>query len=225
MITAGVDIGASTSKAAILEDGKILSYSIIVTGAESQGSAVRAMDDALKGLGRISLDDIGYIIATGYGRVIVPFAHETVTELSCHAKGANWLFPSARTILDMGGQDCKAIRCDEKGRLGNFAMNDKCAAGTGRFLEIMAKVMELPLEKLGELSLEAKEEVRINGTCAVFGKSEVAALIREGRDKRDILAGLHEAVSKGSIYTAMKGGDGEGLPQRNICKRRWKCLR
>ena len=180
MITAGIDIGASTSKAIILEDGNILSYSIIVTGAESQGSALRAMDDTLKGLGLIFLGDIGYIVATGYGRVVVSFAYETVTGLSYHAKGANWLSPSARTILDMGGQDCKAIRYDEKGRLGNFAMNDKRAAGTGRFLEIMAKVMDLPpLERLGELSLEAKEEVRINGTCAVFGKSEVAALIRE----------------------------------------------
>ena len=203
MITAGVDIGASTSKAVILEDGEILSYSIIVTGAESAASALRAMDHALKGVDRLSLGDIGYIVATGYGRVIVPFAHETVTELSCHAKGANWLFPSARTILDMGGQDCKAIRCDDIGRLKNFVMNDKCAAGTGRFLEVMAKIMELPLEKLGELSLEAREEIRINSTCAVFGKSEVAALIREGRDKRDILAGLHEAVAS-RVYTLLR---------------------
>jgi len=203
VITAGVDIGASTSKAVILGDGMILSYSIIVTGAESAGSALRAMDEALKGRDGLCLGDIGYIVATGYGRVVVPFAHETVTELSCHAKGASWIFPSARTILDMGGQDCKAIRCDGMGRLRNFVMNDKCAAGTGRFLEVMAKVMGLPLEKLGELSLEAKEEVRINSTCAVFGRSEVASLIREGRDKRDILAGLHEAVAR-RVYTLLR---------------------
>lgn len=202
-MTAGIDIGASTSKAVILEDSQILSYSIIPTGAESIGSAQRAMDEALKGTNGLSLEDIGWIIATGYGRVIVPFANETVTELSCHARGANWLFPSVRTVLDMGGQDCKAVRCGEGGKLLNFVMNDKCAAGTGRFLEVMASVMELPLERLGELSLEATEEVKINNTCTVFAKSEVASLLREGRDKRDILAGLHTAITT-RVYTLLR---------------------
>ncbi len=128
VITAGIDIGSSTSKAAILQDNQILSYSIISTGAESVGSAQRAMDEAWRGTNGLSLENIGWVIATGYGRVIVPFANETVTEISCHARGANWLFPSARTVLDMGGQDCKAIRCDGRGRLLNFVMNDKCAA-------------------------------------------------------------------------------------------------
>lgn len=187
----------------LFEDGQVLSYSIIGTGAESADSAQRAMAAALAGVDHLSLGDIEYIIATGYGRVIVPFANETVTELSCHARGANWLFPSARTILDMGGQDCKAIRCDDKGRLQNFAMNDKCAAGTGRFLEVMASVMKLPLEQLGELSLEAKEEVKINNTCTVFAKSEVASLLRQGGDKRDILAGLHTAIAT-RIYTLLR---------------------
>jgi len=203
LITAGVDIGASPSKVVISKEGQILSYSIIGTGAESANSAQRAMAAALKGIDYLSLGDIEYIIATGYGRVIAPFANETVTELSCHAKGANWLFPSVRTILDMGGQDCKAIRCDEMGRLTNFAMNDKCAAGTGRFLELMAMVMDLPLEGLGKLALEAKEEVTINSTCTVFAKSEVTSLIRLGRDKRDILAGLHTAVST-RVYTLLR---------------------
>ena len=195
MITAGVDIGASTSKVVISKEGQILSYSIIGTGAESANSAQRAMAAALKGIDHLSLGDIEYIIATGYGRVIAPFANETVTELSCHAKGANWLFPSVRTILDMGGQDCKAIRCDEMGRLTNFAMNDKCAAGTGRFLELMAMVMDLPLEGLGKLSLEAKEEVTINSTCAVFAESEVISHIHRGVAKEEILAGLHYAIA------------------------------
>ena len=194
MITAGIDIGSSTSKAAILEANQILSYSLVSTGAESAGSAQRAMDEALRGTDNLSLKDIGWIIATGYGRVIVPFANETMTEISCHARGANWLFPSVRTVLDMGGQDCKAIRCDEKGKLLNFVMNDKCAAGTGRFLEVMADVMEMPLEDIGRLSLQAREEIRINSTCTVFGKSEVVSLIRQGKDKRDILAGLHIAI-------------------------------
>ncbi len=203
MITAGVDIGSSTSKAVILEDSQILSYSIIPTGAESADSAQRAMDEALRGTNGLSLENIGWVIATGYGRVIVPFANETVTEISCHARGANWLFPSARTVLDMGGQDCKAITCDGRGRLLNFVMNDKCAAGTGRFLEVMAKVMGLPLEDIGELSLQAAEEIRINSTCTVFGKSEVASLLRQGRDKRDILAGLHAAILN-RVYTLLR---------------------
>lgn len=203
MITAGIDIGSSTSKAAILEDNQILSYSIIPTGAESADSAQRAMDEALRETNHLSLEDIGWVIATGYGRVIVPFANETVTEISCHARGANWLFPSVRTVLDMGGQDCKAIRCGTRGKLLNFVMNDKCAAGTGRFLEVMAKVMELPLEDIGKLSLQAREEIRINSTCTVFGKSEVASLIRQGRDKQDILAGLHAAILN-RVYTLLR---------------------
>ena len=203
VITAGIDIGSSTSKAVVLENQQILSYSIIPTGAESAGSAQRAMDEALRKTEHLSFEDIGWIVATGYGRVIVAFANETVTELSCHVRGANCLFPSVRTVLDMGGQDCKAIRCDGRGKLLNFAMNDKCAAGTGRFLELMAKVMELPLEDIGELSLQAKEEIRINSTCAVFGKSEVTSLLRQDRNKADILAGLHVAISN-RIYTLLR---------------------
>ncbi len=202
MIVAGVDVGASTSKVVLLDGESIMSYAIISTGAESANSARKVMDKALAEAG-LSWLQVKGVVATGYGRVIVPFAAETVTELSCHAKGANWLFSSVRTILDMGGQDCKAIRCDERGRLANFAMNDKCAAGTGRFLELMAMVMNLPLEELGKLSLEAKEEVKINSTCAVYAKSEVASLIRLGRDKRDIIAGLHSAVSS-RVYTLLR---------------------
>ena len=203
MIVAGIDVGSSTSKAVILEDQKIISYSIVPTGAESAGSAQKAMNETLQKTARLSLADIRWIVATGYGRVIVDFANETVTELSCHARGAHWLLPSIRTVLDMGGQDCKAIRCDNKGKLLNFIMNDKCAAGTGRFLEVMARVMELPLKDIGELSLQAKEEIRINSTCAVFGKSEVASLIRLGREKQDILSGLHTAISN-RVFTLLR---------------------
>ena len=202
MIVSGIDVGSSTSKVVILDEENIISYAIVSTGAESANSARKVMDRALAKAG-LSFSQIDGVIATGYGRVIVPFAMETVTELSCHAKGANRLFPSVRTILDMGGQDCKAIRCDEGGRLTNFTMNDKCAAGTGRFLELIAMVMNLPLEELGKLSLEAKEEVRINSTCAVFAKSEVASLIRLGRDKRDILAGIHTTVAN-KVYNLLR---------------------
>ena len=195
MLTAGIDVGSSTSKAVILQDDKILSYSIIPTSAESADSAQRAFDKALEKTEAITPDNIKWIVATGYGRVVVTFARETMTELSCHVKGAHWLFPSVRTVLDMGGQDCKAIKCDGQGRLLNFAMNDKCAAGTGRFFELIAKVMDLPLSDIGKLSLEASNVVRMSSTCAVFGISEVASLMRQGRNKSDILGGVHTAVS------------------------------
>jgi len=202
-IVAGLDIGASTSKAVLLADTHIMGYSIIATGAESANSARQALDRALN-QANLTMGEVGYMVATGYGRVIVPFAQETVTELTCHARGANWLFPSARTIVDMGGQDCKAIRCDEAGQLQNFMMNDKCAAGTGRFLELMARVLGLSLDELGELSLEYRAEVKINSTCAVFAKSEVTALVREGRDRRDVLAGLHSAIAA-RVYNLLRG--------------------
>lgn len=203
LIAAGLDIGSATSKVVLLENGKLLAYQIVPTGAESALSARRVFEIGL-GLTNLSLAQVGCIVATGYGRIIVPFAHETVTELTCHARGANWLFPSVRTILDMGGQDCKAIRCSRDGLLENFVMNDKCAAGTGRFLELIARVLGLSLDELGELSLEAETEIKINSTCAVFAKSEVTTLIREGHDRRDVLAGLHAAISA-RVYSLLRG--------------------
>ena len=153
------------------------------------------MNMALKNTA-LSLRDIGYLVSTGYGRVLVPFANKNITEISCHAKGAHWFFPTVRTVLDLGGQDCKAIRCDEKGHITNFVMNDKCAAGTGRFMEVMAKTLELPLDDIGKLSLQTvKEPCSISSVCAVFAKSEVLALLRHGEDKNDILAGLCEAFA------------------------------
>lgn len=203
MITAGIDIGSSTSKVVIMKNDIILSQDIITTGAESINSAQKVMDAALKNL-NLKIENIDKIIATGYGRVIVPFAHETMTEISCHAKGAHWIFPSARTILDMGGQDCKAIRCDDKGRLQNFIMNDKCAAGTGRSLELMSRVLGISLDDLGEISLKSKDEVKINSTCAVFAKSEVTTLIRDGWEMSDVLAGLHSSITA-RVYTLLRG--------------------
>jgi len=202
LYVAGIDIGSASSKALILEQDRVLAHALMPTGAESAASAQRVMEIALRQAG-LGLNDMSYIISTGYGRIIVPFADEEVTELSCHARGAHQLFPAVRTVLDMGGQDCKAIRCDERGRLGDFAMNDKCAAGTGRFLELMADVLQIPLNQIGALSLEATGEVRISNTCAVFAKSEVAALVRQGRDRREILAGLHEAIAA-RVHTLLR---------------------
>jgi predicted CoA-substrate-specific enzyme activase len=153
------------------------------------------MNQALEKVG-LSNHDIQHIVSTGYGRVLVPFAEENITEISCHAKGAHWFFPTVRTILDLGGQDCKAIKCDDNGRVTDFVMNDKCAAGTGRFMEIMAKTLELPLEDIGKLSLKnIKEPCSVSSVCTVFAKGEVLALLRHGVEKNDILAGLFEAFA------------------------------
>jgi predicted CoA-substrate-specific enzyme activase len=194
MFVAGIDIGSATTKVVILNDHKIFATSLIRTGPDSAETASLAMSQALEGT-KLSLADIRFVVATGYGRIIVPFSHAMITEISCHAKGANFIVPEARTILDMGGQDCKAIRVDPQGVQTNFAMNDKCAAGTGRFLEAMARTLNLPLEDLGPLSLGAQQEVMISNMCAVFAKSEVTYLVRKGLSIKDILAGLHEAIS------------------------------
>lgn len=194
MFVAGIDIGSRGSKAVIMEDSKMVSSSICETGPESAKTARFTIDQALNGTG-LSLENIGYVVATGYGRVLVPFAKANVSEISCHARGANWYFPSVRTILDMGGQDCKAINCDEKGRVTNFIMNDKCAGGTGRFLEVIADVLQVPLDEIGDLSLESTQDVTFSTVCAVFAKSEALALARKGVSKSDILAGLHDAIA------------------------------
>ena len=194
MITAGVDIGSLSADVVILKDDEILSYSVIPTGADSPATARKAVEAALDGTG-LAREDLEFIVSTGYGRVVVPFANKNVTEISCHAKGANWFFPNARTILDMGGQDCKAIRCDQTGKVTNFVMNDKCAAGAGRSMEVVAKLLDVRLDDIGRLSLDVKEApATISSMCTVFAKSEILALLRRGTHKNDILAGSCQAL-------------------------------
>jgi predicted CoA-substrate-specific enzyme activase len=195
MLVAGIDIGSSSSKAVIMEDNKILDWSIVSTRPDTVAPAQTVMDLALQRAG-LSIIDIGYIVSTGYGRVNVPFAQKKVTEISCHALGSNWTFPEVRTILDMGGQDCKAINCDEQGKITAFAMNDKCAAGTGRYLERIAAMLRIPLDEIGPLSLQTVEgTVRIDSYCAVFAERDVQLLIRQGKHRNDILAGACEAIT------------------------------
>lgn len=203
MITAGVDIGSLTGKALVLEDNNILAWSLIPTGYDSVKTAKKATDEVLA-KANLSLDRIDYIVSTGYGRVVVPFAHRNITEISCHAKGANWFYPEVRTILDMGGQDCKAIRCDASGKVTNFVMNDKCAAGAGRSMEVMADLLQLPLGDLGKSSLETVGgEVAISSTCVVFARSEVLSYLRQGVHRNDIAAGACEALAV-RVYTLLK---------------------
>ncbi len=194
MIVAGIDIGSRAAKCLIMKDNEIISATIGDTGPESVKTSYAAINRTMEGTG-LKLEDINYIVATGYGRVLVPFAKDNVSEISCHARGINYYFPSVRTILDMGGQDCKAIRCDEKGNVTDFVMNDKCAGGTGRFLEMIADVLGAQLTEIGDLSLKSKKEIPFNTICAVFAKSEAITHLRQGVDRSDILAGLHEAIA------------------------------
>lgn len=192
---AGVDIGSLTSKSIVLLDGKIASFSIIPTAyISSEKSGLQALEEALKS-GGLPRDELQYVVATGYGRISAPYAHKTVTEITCHAKGAYYLNPQARTVIDMGGQDCKVMRLDEQGNVTDFALNDKCAAGTGRFLEVMARVFEVSLEELGPLSLRTTERIAISSTCTVFAESEVISLMARGEQPDKIISGIHYAIA------------------------------
>jgi predicted CoA-substrate-specific enzyme activase len=180
----------------------VVSTRIIETGPDSRESAEAVLSGVLEGTG-IAREDLKGLVATGYGRINVPFANDIVTEIACHAKGVHFLFPRARTILDMGGQDCKAIRVDAAGNHVGFAMNDKCAAGTGRFLEVMASLLRVPLAEIGPLSLEATEDIEISSVCTVFARSEVARHLRRGVPKANILGGLHAATAD-RVYSLLK---------------------
>ncbi|MHC4090487.1 MAG: benzoyl-CoA reductase, bzd-type, subunit Q [Planctomycetota bacterium] len=196
VISAGVDIGSVSSQAVILADGKLYAFSNQRTGFDSPESANQAITWAMEGTG-MTLDDIHYTVGTGYGRVNVPFADKAITEIACHARGGNFMYGSTvRTILDMGGQDCKAIRCDEKGKVEAFLMNDKCAAGTGRGMEVFADLLSIPIEEVGELSHTVEQEPEpVSSTCVVFAKSEASGLLREGWPKNKVLAAYCGAMA------------------------------
>ncbi len=194
MYTLGIDVGSTASKCIILEDGtRIVSKSLIDVGAGTSGPA-RAIQEVLAGCG-LSKEDIAYTLATGYGRnSLEGVAEAQMSELSCHARGASFLFPQVRTVIDIGGQDVKAIHI-ENGSMVNFQMNDKCAAGTGRFLDVMARVLEVRVEDLGDLALKSTRKVSISSTCTVFAESEVISQLAAGTDKCDIINGIHHSVA------------------------------
>ncbi len=195
-ISAGVDVGSVSSQAVILVDGVLYAFASMRTGSDSPDSARNAINWALEKT-NLTLDDIHYTVGTGYGRVNVPFANRAITEIACHARGGNMMYGSTvRTILDMGGQDCKVILCDEKGKVTNFLMNDKCAAGTGRGMEVFADMLAVPIEDVGELSLDVEEEPPpVSSTCVVFAKSEAQSLLREGWSKKRVLAAYCSAMT------------------------------
>jgi predicted CoA-substrate-specific enzyme activase len=206
VIVAGVDIGSSAAKAVILKDGQIISSGTIPTGAGSADTAQRVMQKTLTAV-NLSIEDIQCVVSTGYGRVNVPFAQTNMTEISCHARGIIHLLPKVRTILDMGGQDCKAIQCDDRGNVLKFAMNEKCAAGTGRYLERVAMALDIPLRDIGGLSLQTVEKpVIISSYCAVFAQDDVILLLRQGKHLNDILAGVCEALAERTQNLILKVG-------------------
>lgn len=204
MIFAGIDIGSISTKVVFIDDNKKLLFCDVVrTGSNSRKAAERCIQAVLEKAG-ISLNEISNLIATGYGRKIVPFKSDEISEISCHAKGANYLFPDTRTVIDIGGQDSKAIRLDENGEAVDFNMNDKCAAGTGRFLEEMAKALDTTVENLGKLSLESKKNLIISSMCTVFAESEVVSLLAENEEREDIAKALHNAIADRVLSLAHK---------------------
>ncbi len=190
---AGIDIGSTMTKAVILGDGVIASV-IGPTGPEQRRLANKVMEEALRKAG-LPFAAMTYIVSTGYGRINVPFADKQVTEISCHAKGVSSLFPQARTIVDIGGQDSKAITVDHNGRVTNFIMNDKCAAGSGRFVEVIADTLGLKLEQMGDLSIQSTRPAQISNICTIWAQQEVASRLAEGTPVPDLIAGVHRSLA------------------------------
>jgi predicted CoA-substrate-specific enzyme activase len=190
----GIDVGSLSTEAVIVDSkGALVAFSVLETGANSTEAAEKALDEALN-RAALTRDRIKGIVATGYGRVSVPFAHKRVTEISCHALGAFTLYSDIGTVIDIGGQDSKVIRVGPGGKVLDFTMNDKCAAGTGRFLEVMAGKLRVPLDEMGSLSLAGTGEARISSVCTVFAESEVVSLVAQNHPKEEILRGIHRAI-------------------------------
>lgn len=200
MIVAGIDVGSLTGKTVVLRAAQqfgmdeILASSIVPTTVKPERTAMNAFKQALE-KANISDTEIDYSVGTGYGRVKIPFANKNVSEISCHGRGAHYLLPSVHTIIDIGGQDSKVIRVNEEGKLIDFTMNDKCAAGTGRFIEVMARTLETTLENMGPLALKSLNPKMITAQCSVFAETEVVSLIADGVPVQDIIAGLTDSIA------------------------------
>ena len=191
----GVDVGSQTAKSVVLRDGEIIGHALIPTGPKPEESGAEVLSRAIAAPS-LNREDVAFVVATGYGRVAAPWADTTVTEITCHATGAHFINPRTRTVIDIGGQDCKAIGLDEDGHILDFALNDKCAAGTGRFMELMSRLLGVPLEGLGALSLGADEQIAISSTCIVFAESEVISLLARGEKPQNIIAAVHHAIAR-----------------------------
>lgn len=194
MITAGIDVGSTTTKAVVLRDNGVYSFSLRPTGIDITEAAHGALTEALEKI-HLSFEDIDRIVSTGYGRISIPFSTGAITEITCNAAGVHYFYPKASLVVDIGGQDSKVIKMNSEGRVLQFAMNDKCAAGTGRFLEVAAQTLGVRLEEMGRISMESKNKITISSTCTVFAQTEIVSLIARKTGKEDIAAALHESVA------------------------------
>lgn len=208
MNTVGIDVGSITTKAVLLAGGAVAASRVLLTGYNAGQAGERVFGELLREAGAAP-EAVARIVSTGYGRHSVTFAHKAVTEIMCHAAGARFLDPSVRFVVDVGGQDSKAILLDEAGRVKNFVMNDKCAAGTGRFLEVMARALEVDLDAFGDLSLRAEASAKISSLCTVFAESEVISLIAQGEARTNIIAGIHESIGARIAAMARRVGIAE----------------
>ena len=197
IITCGIDVGSVSSQCVVCVDGQLYAYNSMRTGNNSPDSARNAFKGVSVKTG-LALNDLHFVVGTGYGRVNVPFSHKAITEIACHARGANYMGGnSVRTILDMGGQDCKAIHCDEKGKVTNFLMNDKCAAGTGRGMEVISDLMQIPIVELGARSFDVDQEPgAVSSVCVVFAKSEALGMLKAGYTKNKVVAAYCQAMAE-----------------------------
>ena len=226
MITAGIDLGSTYVKAVVMADGAVRGYGVSATGPDHDATARSVLGEALQMAG-LKDADIGYIVSTGYGRRVTSLARETISEISANAEGTRFVAQklNVRTILDIGGQDTKVIALDDRLNIETFAMNDKCAAGTGRFIEALAAVLGVGIDDMGPLSLQSRSPLKITSTCTVFARSEVVTLIAEGRPREDIIAGIHESLAKRLATMARKVGVRkevffDGGPARNVGMRK-----
>ena len=214
----GCDVGSTFTKAVILdENGKMIADTTIRSKINSELSAIAAMEDVCKQAGLKDSKELEYLIGTGYGRNKVPFADENISEISCHAMGVHITDPSVKAIIDIGGQDVKGISIDTDGTVKNFAMNDKCSAGTGRFFEAMARSFEMSLPEFSKLSLTAKNVIPITAQCTVFAESEVITLVGEGKPMDEIAAGIEMAVAKRCFVMAKKAGATDSITLTGGC--------
>lgn len=214
----GCDVGSTYTKTVILDEtGKIVASNTIRSKINSEESAKVGLEEALKEAKLKSIGDLSYLIGTGYGRNKVPQADENISEISCHAMGVHVTDPSVKAIIDIGGQDVKGISVDKDGTVKTFAMNDKCAAGTGRFFESMAKAFEMELPEFCNLSLKAKNVIPITAQCTVFAESEVITLAGEGKPKEEIAAGIQLAVAKRCFVMAKKAGAADSITLTGGC--------
>lgn len=231
-LAAGVDIGSTTAKAVVISNGKVICGQIIPTGTDPALAGMKALEIAVNDADYVA-SDLKYIVVTGYGRVSAPFADRTVTEITCHGRGARFISPEIRTVIDIGGQDAKVVSLGEGGRVIDFVMNDKCASGTGRFLESAAQlVLHVPLEELGRLSSMATNICKISSTCTVFAQTEIISLLAAGESKENIVAGLHSSIASkvGSMVrrvgvrsaVMMTGGVAKNMGVREALERELK---